>query len=224
MDALRQQSFVVRRPTVGDVPAIAALHAAAFPSSYLTSLGVPALEVLYGAFLRRRCSICLVARGSGGELLGFVAGDRQGGERFYLSLALRYSPALLLRSRSNLRLLIVSGARRFAGRLRCPSPSGAPRLLGRTEPGAKTLMTSPGEVPRAELMSIGVSPAAEGLGVGQALLAGFAAGCEGDGYRLSTDADENDRVLTFYTKAGLVVYRTESHASGRRRVWLRSVG
>ena len=61
----------------------------------------------------------------------------------------------------------------------------------------------------AELLSIGVSPEQNGLGIGQMLLSNFENRVRGkciNTITLTTDADSNDDVLRFYIKSGYTVY------------------
>ena len=61
----------------------------------------------------------------------------------------------------------------------------------------------------AELLSIGVSPDKNGLGIGQKLLVEFENKVKEKGINvitLTTDADANDNVLKFYKKSGYEVY------------------
>jgi GNAT superfamily N-acetyltransferase len=187
----------LRQATPGDLHDVVALHAAAFPGFFLTRLGPKFLAELYRAFVERPDSICLVAY-AGSTLLGVVAGPVKPGAFF----------GELVRERG------AAFAR-----------AAIPGLLRDPWHVVRRLLAAPfyrGEapaVPDAALVStICVAPVARRTGLATALLESFSAAALAQGARhvyLTTDRDDNDRVNTFYARAGFVLESQIRRSSGR---------
>jgi ribosomal protein S18 acetylase RimI-like enzyme len=186
----------VRTLTPADLPAVAAVHAAAFPDSALTRLGAGAVRRYYawqllgphhhghprGAF-------------AGGRLVGFCFGGVYAGalvgflRRYWAYLALRalLRPGLLLRG--NVRHGLTFTAARLLPR-RGPARTGAP-------PG-------PPPPPLFGILSIAAHPAAQGSGAARVLMDDAEAearrrGCPRMHLTVRTD---NARAVRFYEKCG----------------------
>lgn len=174
------------------------LHLLGFPRFFLSFLGPRFLHEFYNSFLGDPVGVGLVASDSAGQVLGAVVGplDPRG-----------YFGRLLRRKWWAFCLASVGAVVR--------RPSCVPRLFRavryRGEP--------PSGPARALLSSIVVSPAAQGRGVGKMLISGWveearrrgAAGCY-----LSTDADENEAVNSFYQRSGWQMASSYVSREGRR--------
>jgi GNAT superfamily N-acetyltransferase len=169
-----------------------------FPGFFLTFLGAGFLTLFYRAVLDDTQGILLVAD-SGVGPTAFVAGVlEQSG--FYGRLRERRKWAF---AAAALRSLL----RR---------PSIAPRLLRALHRPEESREASE----RACLMSLGVSPEAQGGGLGRDLVAAFAGVAGGmgvDRFSLTTDRDGNDRVNRFYESCGFHLARSYCTPEGR---WL----
>jgi ribosomal protein S18 acetylase RimI-like enzyme len=181
-----------RAATPADLPAVVRVHQAAFPGFFLTRLGPGFLRAYYRLVLDYPGGVLAVAA-EDGVVTGFVAGflDPPGFYRCLRAGAWRFVLPLLGRvlTRPALAPEILRGLRRSGGHaLPAPCP-GTP----------------------AELSSVGVDPAREGRGAGQALVGYFIAEmtARGAGWiGLSTDADDNARVNRFYQRLGFHLAET----------------
>ncbi len=174
----------IRAADDSELGRIVALHAAAFGSSFLTSLGPRFLASYYRTIMRSVSGAVLVAYADR-DLVGVAAGsfrphslyrDLLGSRR---SLARDVLPALARRPGLAVRLAWAYAATRERG-VRVPERAG-------------------------ELASLAVDPGVRRLGVGQQLVTEFArraaeAGC--DRVYVRTPALDNDGVLTFYRRLG----------------------
>ena len=183
--------------TEQDVNTVVALHVAAFPTFFLTFLGPRFLKIFYAALVRDAGNIAFVACEENGTLCGFVAGVTQQAN-FYGRLA---------RSRKWSLAFASAGAV-----LR--KPSIIPRLF--------RAMRRPEEARESStdacLMSIGVSRAGRGRGVGSELVDAFAGEVRRRGidrFCLTTDKIANEGVNAFYVNAGFSLARTYTTPEGR---------
>jgi ribosomal protein S18 acetylase RimI-like enzyme len=196
----------LREATTGDVEAIVAIHRAAFPSSFLTSLGPRFLAHLYTGYLDHPSGILLVAAGaadaggeaaaaaegvagmdgSSGPVRGFVAGTTEP-EAFYAWLRRTRGPAMSVVAVPALARRPLVVGRRLVSAIRYRGE--APQTVGHA----------------ALLASLGVDPGSSGGGLGSRLVEGFVARAL-EASRpvtyLSTDVAGNDRVLEFYRRNG----------------------
>lgn len=163
---------------------MAEIHSAAFPSYFLSSLGEPFLRELYLGFASIESAVTVVAQTSDGRVVGAAVGTTEPAS-FFRHLLLRRLPGFAAAS-------ALAAIRR---------PAIAVRLVrglayrGQSEPGADGALLS----------SICVDPACQGAGVGGRLLSEWLAAASragAPGAHLTTDARDNDQVLTFYANSG----------------------
>jgi ribosomal protein S18 acetylase RimI-like enzyme len=182
--------MTIRPATAADLPSICDIHIDAFPGFFLTTLGKGFLREYYATVMRAPKGICLVVTDETPSLVGFVAG--------FVDNAGFYS---LLRTRK------VSLALKAARHL-VTHPWVVVRLLktaGRVRSSAET---SEDTTTVAELSSIGVRPAAEGRGHGKDLVVAFvqrAHELAATSVFLTTDAEANDAVNSFYVRLGFTL-------------------
>lgn len=180
------------------VQRLARLHVKAFPSFFLTQLGIPFLKTLYDGYLQDSESGVIVAEDKEGRLLGFIA----------------YSNDYSAFYRGLIKKKIVQFAWcSFMAVLR--HPSFTKRLLGAFKKSDSVVK----EENYVELASICVNPKAGGKGVGSGLIDYLKTIVDFDKYayiNLETDADNNDSVNQFYVKNGFVLDRQYVTAEGRR--------
>lgn len=175
--------------TSGHVRAVVDLHLLAFPDFFLTFLGKSFLTVYYKAIIQHDDAI-KIALVDNSQVVGFVVGTMNP-SGFYSSLlknhvfsfALASVPALIKKPQTFFRLV---------------------RALG------KPKEASAGK-DAAELTSLAVLPQYQGHGYGQILVDAFIKQCReryGRKIMLTTDARNNDKVNSFYTKAGFGLVRS----------------
>lgn len=179
------------------IKSIAELHKRAFPTFFLTQLGVPFLRTLYTGYMEDKDSGIIVAE-EGGKLVGFIAYSNDY-SRFYKGLIKNHLIKFAYCS--------VGAAIRH--------PSFIKRLLGAFKKSESVVKTER----YVELASICVDPEIESKGVGSALidyLKGIVDFNTYDYINLETDADGNDGVNRFYVKNGFKLERVFTTAEGRR--------
>jgi ribosomal protein S18 acetylase RimI-like enzyme len=188
----------VRRVAAPDVSAVVATHREAFPGFFLTALGPRFLTEYY----RAAGALALVATDAEDRVIGFVVGSTDPGG-FYRRLfrarwwafALAALPAVLREPRPLRRVL--------GGRSHDREHVSRSHAVG--------------------LFSLGVSPGAQGLGVGRTLVAAFVEQARSMGGReilLTTDADDNQLVLRFYGGLGFTTRRAFTTPAGRHMLEL----
>ena len=178
------------------IKTIAELHKRAFPSFFLTQLGVPFLRTLYTGYMEDEDSGIIVAE-DGDKLVGFIAYSNDYA-RFYKGLIKNH--------------LIKFAFCSFGAAVR--HPSFIKRLLGAFKKSYSVVK----EEKYVELASICVDPAIESKGVGSALIDYLKRNVDFDKFayiNLETDADGNDGVNKFYLKNGFELARTFTTAEGR---------
>lgn len=192
----------IRPAAGGDLDRIVAIHAAAFPGFFLTSLGPGFLRAYYREVLDFHGGCLLVAE-RGGRAIGFVAGFAAP-RQFYAGLSRRpLAFALPL----------------LAAVLRRPSLIGhilvrVRNVLDRSD----RRRTDPTTEAACELSSLAVDPRTRRRGVGRRLVAAFVADAAASGLdvvRLATDARENDAVNAFYAGLGFRLARRGGPADAR---------
>src|SRR5690625_1409367 len=151
----------VRHAKHSDVERVIKVHKDSFEGFFLTSLGPHFLRLFYCGLIDQEPGRLLVSV-DGDEVLGFVGGATEQVE-FYSRLLRERLWGFVIASA----LAVVRRPRAF-GRL--------VRARGRASGQAST-------PPGACLMSLGVSPSAEGFGVGRALVTAFAEEVERAGAR-----------------------------------------
>ncbi|HEX8103873.1 MAG TPA: GNAT family N-acetyltransferase [Solirubrobacteraceae bacterium] len=182
--------------------AVAALHAEAFPESFLTRLGPRVLARFYAEFAASEAGLGYVAT-EDGRIVGFVVATRSpasffGG--FYrrnlllvagaVTRALARDPRLRRHARSR------AGHLRYLVGGRPPAPAAAPPVAG------------------ARLLSIAVAPAARGRGIADALVDACRARLAADGVGdlgLSV-LKANAAARRFYARTGWSVERETEDA------------
>lgn len=179
------------------IKSIAELHKKAFPSFFLTQLGVPFLRTLYSGYMENRDSGIIVAEEKG-KLVGFIAYSNDY-PRFYKGLIKNHLVKFAFCS--------IGAAIRH--------PSFIKRLLGAFKKSESVVKTES----YVELASICVDPEIESKGVGSALIDYLKGIVDFNKYayiNLETDADGNDSVNRFYVKNGFKLERVFTTAEGRR--------
>lgn len=186
----------IRAARQPDVPTIVDVHQRAFQGFFLSFLGPAFLRQLYLGILDDRDGMIFVAE-QGENVCGFVAGTAAP-SGFY---------SRLLRQRWW----------RFALSAALPAlkrPAIIPRLL-RAFSAPSQASRSPG---RGTLMSLAVTPDAQGAGLGGTLVRAFLAEASRRGLRqvdLTTDKHNNDGTNRFYRNLGFICERTLTTPEGR---------
>lgn len=187
----------VKPATMVDIPDIVEVHQRSFPGFFLTFLGPRFLELFYEGLCRDPNAVLLVASVDG-RVIGFVGGVADEREFFR---ALKKA-----RAKDFIHAAMSSALRR---------PSIIPRLWRARRRDSEIDAI---DVP-ATLLSIGVDPGTQNLGLGRKLFNGFTATMESTGvssFKLTTDARNNDQAVSFYEGLGLRRNRSFTTAEGRR--------
>ncbi|MBB4735682.1 glycosyltransferase involved in cell wall biosynthesis/GNAT superfamily N-acetyltransferase [Micrococcus cohnii] len=182
------------------VRAAAALHKAAFPDFFLSSLGEGFLREFYSGFLQDPDAVTTIIEDEDQRLLGVAVGSRNP-EGFFSRLLKRRLLGFGLRSAG-----IVA-----------KDPRKAPRLLAGLAYRGGTSERPPADA--ALLSSICVAPEAQGTGTGRRLLERWCEQVVRSGRThamLTTDADANDAVNAFYRRSGWTVESEYTTPQGRR--------
>ena len=176
---------------------IARLHKRAFPSFFLTQLGIPFLETLYTGYMEDKDSGIIVAE-SKGKIIGFIAYSKDY-SRFYKGLLKNHLIKFAFCS--------MSAAIRH--------PSFIKRLLGAFKKSDSVVK----EEKYVELSSICVDPRIESRGLGSKLIDYLKGIVDFNAYayiNLETDAEDNEGANHFYVKNGFKLARTFTTAEERR--------
>ena len=179
------------------IPSLAVLHKAAFPSFFLTQLGLPLLRTLYYGYLEDEESGIIVAENEG-SLLGFIAYSNDY-PRFYRGLIKKH--------------LIRFGFCSLGAAIR--HPSFIKRLLGAFKKSESVVKSDK----YVELASICVDPNTEGKGIGSSLITYLKSIVDFKIYpyiNLETDAVDNEKANRFYVKNGFSLERQFVTAEGRK--------
>ena len=180
-----------------NIGAISELHKRAFPTFFLTQLGIPFLKTLYKGYLEDPDSGIIVAE-SKDHIVGFVAYSNNY-SKFYKGLIKHH--------------LIKFAFCSLGAAIR--HPSFIKRLLGAFKKSDSVVK----EEKYVELASICVDPRVESKGIGSKLIDYLKNIVCFNTYayiNLETDADGNDNVNKFYQKNGFKLARTFTTAEGRR--------
>lgn len=153
--------ITIRKMTQADLKAVVDIHIEQFPGSRSTSLGRPYLRKMYRWFLEKQTMLCFVALNND-QVVGFTVGAIGGyGRKIFryalpeIALGLVMHPALLLRRQTFLLW------RSYLQGILPTRPVQNPMPVNPVQP----------IVLRASLSSIAVARAAQGRGVGKALMA-----------------------------------------------------
>lgn len=179
------------------IRAIAELHKNAFPTFFLTQLGIPFLSTLYMGYLEDFDSGIIISEDESG-LVGFIAYSNDY-SRFYKKLIKKHLIRFAVCS--------VGAAIRH--------PSFIRRLLGAFKKSNEVYRTEK----YVELASICVNPQKESNGVGSELIENLKRRVDFNIFEyinLETDAIDNDRVNEFYIKNGFILARTYITSEGRK--------
>jgi ribosomal protein S18 acetylase RimI-like enzyme len=183
----------VRPAEPSDLPAVADVHAVAFPGYFLADMGRPFLVAYYRAVLDYGPGVFLVVEERDG-IAGFVAG-------FPDLVAVRQH---MWRRKWRLAVPV------------CMAVLRNPRLLKRIVRRSHDVMSTRKEAPRQtrneyELSPLAVHPKQAGRGLGKLLVNEFikAATSRGaESVRLNTNANHNERVNQFFRNLGFELTRT----------------
>jgi GNAT superfamily N-acetyltransferase len=181
---------------VQDVGEVVMIHQRAFPTFFLSFLGPGFLFELYSAVASDVARIAFVSHRAG-ELVGFVAGTVEPAS-FYRRLLRRRWWRFVVAS-------LWPALRR---------PSTVPRLLRALRKPSESCK----RVDHAELMSVAVSPKAQGTGVGKLLVEAFVAEARRRNAKavyLTTDGVGNEAANVFYRRLGFHCSRTFLTPEGR---------
>ena len=179
------------------IQAIARLHKRAFPTFFLTQLGVPFLTTLYTGYMEDKNSGIIVAENKG-RIIGFIAYSKDY-SRFYKGLMKNH--------------LIKFAFCSLGAAIR--HPSFIKRLLGAFKKSESVVK----EEQYVELSSICVDPRIESKGLGSKLIDYLKGIVDFNTYayiNLETDAEENEGANHFYVKNGFKLARTFTTAEGRK--------
>ncbi len=190
----------LRRARRDDAAALARLHAEHIPGGFLASLGTAFLTQLYRRISTAPGSFAIVASTEDLPVAGFVSGTVDTGA-LYRQFLLRHG--------------IRAGLSALPGLLRRPRHVLETLRYGTGAGDGNALL------PRAELLSLAVDPAARGRGVGEALVRACVdelAGLGAPSSRVVVDA-ANEAALRLYRRCGYASASTlEVHAGTRSEV------
>ena len=175
---------------------IAKLHKRAFPSFFLTQLGLPFLRTLYAGYMEDNESGIIVAE-KDGRIIGFIAYSKDY-PRFYKQLIKN-------------KIVQFAGCS-FLAALR--HPSFIKRLLG----AFKKSDSVKRKEKYVEIASICVDPRIKGHGLGTKLIETMKAKVDFSQFEyinLETDAENNEHAIRFYEKNGFVKTREYRTNEGR---------
>jgi ribosomal protein S18 acetylase RimI-like enzyme len=167
---------------------IAEIHLVAFKDFFLTSLGKRFLRVYYRASLKSRESLSVCGTDEEGKIQGFCIGCVK---------SKGYHKRLL---KNNFFLFLFEGLIVIFSK-----PASLVRLVKNMD----KIGSSNDDGNYAELLSIAVSPDQKGFGLGKQLMYKFEEEATKNGCKriaLTTDYFNNRNVLSFYEKAGYVIY------------------
>lgn len=178
--------------SLADLPAIAAAHRRAFPGSFLTALGAGAVERYYRWQMEGPHDSVGVAAFVGGRLAGFCfAGVFRGAMSGFLR---KYRAYLAVQT-------LLRGGLLWKAEFRARLAQGVRLLIGR-----RTASTAPPERTAEPfgILSIGVEPACQGLGVGGRLMQACEQIARERGFldMELTVATGNRQAVRFYENAG----------------------
>lgn len=179
------------------IPSLALLHKAAFPSFFLTQLGIPFLKTLYTGYLEDAESGIIVAE-EDNRVIGLIAYSKDY-PKFYKGLIKHHIIKFAFCS--------LGAAIRH--------PSFIKRLLGAFKKSESVVKTER----YVELASIGVDPTCESKGIGSALITYLKNQIDFGKFayiNLETDAVDNEAANHFYIKNGFNLEREFTTAEGRK--------
>ncbi|MHC4389027.1 MAG: GNAT family N-acetyltransferase [Planctomycetota bacterium] len=174
------------------------IHMQAFPEFFLTFLGSKFLKEFYESFVYDSAGVGFVAEDAQtGEVLGVAVGPLVPEGYFKRLLKRRWWAFCLASVAAVLKRPIIIGRLLRAVFYKGEAPPGPQRAL---------------------LSSVAVAPESQGRGIGRALVGRWVeeVRCRGGkGCYLTTDANNNDRINTFYQKLGWKIESTYKTPEGR---------
>ncbi len=179
------------------IPSLALLHKAAFPSFFLTQLGIPFLKTLYTGYLEDDESGIIVAE-ENDRVIGLIAYSKDY-PKFYQGLIKHHIIKFAFCS--------LGAAIRH--------PSFIKRLFGAFKKSESVVKTER----YVELASIGVDPTCESKGIGSALISYLKNQIDFSKFayiNLETDAVDNAAANRFYIKNGFKLEREFTTTEGRK--------
>jgi ribosomal protein S18 acetylase RimI-like enzyme len=190
----------IRPAGLADLGRVADLHLEVFPSAFLTKLGRPFIFRMYRLFLQQP-RVCFLVCTVDGKVIGFAVGLPADDSRNW-RLAVRHLPGFAVASLAAFVRNPFAVAKKLFARFL--SVDGEPKYSRRS----------------FLLRSIGVNARFRGSGVARDLLLGLeraAAGMGAISVVLTTDAEDNEGAISFYSKMG---YRRSGEflQDGRRRM------
>lgn len=181
-------SIKYRKVNISESKELAAIHLKSFKDFFLSSLGKRFLNTYYTACLKSKETIVICAVDGNESLIGFSVGCiRSNG--FHKRLI-----------KQNFASFMLQGIVIFVSK-----PKAIIRLISNL--GKNADKEDDGN--HAELLSIGVLPNYKGQGIGKELIKRFeeeaiVRGCKD--LALTTDFDQNNKVISFYKSTGYTIY------------------
>ena len=191
--------MTVRSASVDDLDGIVEIHGLAFPGFFMTRMGSSFLRAYYALVLEYDGGIVLVAENDD-RPLGFVAGFENPG-RFYAHMSWR---------KQRMVWPILKGLIR--------RPALVSRIVFNRKRVEAMGVSGAYDTTLAELSSIGVDSRVASRGIGGALLEAFLTSAAAAGVKqvcLTTAAQGNDTVNTFYKKHGFKLHGSISYGCER---------
>lgn len=190
--------LTIRPVHAEDAGALAVLHQDAFPDFFLSSLGTAFLKQFYLGFADDDAAISTVAVNDAGEIVGSIVGTTEPSGFFSRLLKRRIIQFGLLSARESLR---------------------RPRIIPRLLRAVAYRGDAGSPIDGALLSSICVRSDQQGKGTGKQMIHAWTAAASATGAStafLTTDADANEAVNTFYQRLGWVLEDTYETPEGRR--------
>jgi ribosomal protein S18 acetylase RimI-like enzyme len=188
---------MIRNMLPENIKQVVSIHLKSFPGFFLSFMGARFLSLYYSGIVEAPEGIAFVYLNKAGSPAGFVAGTSN--PRGFYSRLLK---------RNWLKFSFAS-----MGAI-CRRPAAIVRIArGFFHPGE-----NPAGDEVAGLFSIGVLPELQGTGAGKALVLAFQDEAKKRGCKrvfLTTDADGNEAVNSFYRKLGFTVERLYNTPEGR---------
>lgn len=192
-----------RIATESDLDCVASVHVAAFPNFFLTLLGRDFLKAMYYVFLMTPGNIFIVQEDSD-QIVGFAVGLMKSAKTDR-ALAVKFLPRFVFPIIGAMIRNPVVVFRRFIG-----------KMLDRSD----AYDTPEGTV---MLRSIGVMPNFQGTGVARKLIETFEKFAKTRGacfIALTTDADDNERAIGFYSRQGFKIEKKFKQNESREMLLL----
>lgn len=190
--------MVIRKATLEDIKGIVNVHCSAFNGFFLTELGSSFLQLYYSSYFKEPTAVLLVAENDG-EIVGLSSATSLSAgfntrlvKKDFLRYALRGCMIVLTKPKA-----LVNLAKNWSHR----DPS----------------VVDNGDY--AELMSIAVSPNAQGGGIGKLLIQKteeVVKNLSANRFSLTTDYYNNESTIAFYKRCGYeVMYEFIAHPNRR---------